>query len=154
MDTNIYPTIRLNSPVLANFTTEYYFYLNANKTTKIYTGYGTDISPGLSTIVSNYLEWNLTHDQTSGLMYDMPNQAIRRLNISLQSGWYHFAASYGYSSMRYFINGKQIFDAHSIPRMDASEIGPSFYSNVDKLDSLRVSDETLYFVPFTTLPHM
>lgn len=133
----------------SNFTIEYYFYLNNDKITTIYNGYGyaENVSVG-----SNLVEWKLIYDPSKGLIYDRPT-SITNLNITLRQGWYHFAVSTYDANFRYFINGQSIFPNHSINQMTVSTVKPYFKSYVDKLDSLRVSDEGLYSGPFTVLPH-
>ena len=149
---SVYDTItaiNTSSAVIPNFTIEYYFYLNINKDTTIYTGEAYS-----STVTS----WNLKYYKNSGNTFmglvANYNNYDRLLNIVLQTGWYHFAATFDKGTFRYFINGKQILSSFSVYLPQSTDIKPIFRSKVDKLDALRITNESLYLVPFTTLPHM
>ena len=139
-----------------NFTIEYYFYLNSNKRTTIYSSdanyYDTALKLDRRTV------WDLTYYNVSGDsslkgLVSYTNYSYKVLDIVLQTGWYHFAVTHDGIDVRYFINGKQIGGKFNI-NFPIQQIIPRVVTYVDQLDALRITKESLYLVPFTTLPHM
>ena len=151
-----YPTIiaGIAADIVPNFTIEYYFYLNSDKYTTIYSSDASyyDTVNKTDKRTSWDLRYNPLSSSLSGLIANQNNQTIA-LNVQLQTGWYHFAVTFDKGEFRYFINGKQI-GSKSYIYFDSTKIRPRVVTYVDQLDALRITKESLYYVPFTTLPHM
>jgi hypothetical protein len=147
-----YPTITAGTTedIVPNFTIEYYFYLNSNKDTTIYSSNASYYDSAAKTNID--AKWKLKYSPLSGLVSEQ-NQGNIELNTKLQTGWYHFAVSFDKGDFRYFINGKQIAFKFNI-FIKSTAIRPRVMTYVDQLDALRITNESLYYVPFATLPHM